>query len=450
MADGAAIAPPITLDALTLRDRLASGALSAVDLAEVVIARIESREPTVRAWAWFDPDFLRQQAAGLDAHRKSGRPIGPLHGLPVGIKDIIDTKGIPTENGTVIDKGRVPKKDATLVSRLRAAGAMIVGKTATTPLATFEPSNTTNPRNVDHTPGGSSAGSAAAVADGMIPLAIGTQTSGSVIRPASYCGVTGFKPSFGIIPRTGILTQSPTLDTVGVFAADPSGAALLVDALAGYDDGDPATSPVPAPNILKTSREHAPVPPQFAFVKLPGWNDASQEITAAFEELTSALGEQVFGVDLTEALAYANEARAQINFAEMAHHYQRFDASALPQMVLGLIESGQAVTATEYLNALDAQRKIKSAFDEIFARADAILCPAALGPAPKGLSNTGDPKFNGLWTMAGLPAVTLPILSSDDGMPMGVQLVGPRGWDGRLLRTANWLYQWVDTEGETV
>lgn len=207
----------VALGVVELRDRLASGALDALALVESYIARIESREEVVGAWAWFDPEFARAQARTLDSYRRAGRPLGRLHGLPVGLKDVIDTRSIPTENGAAHDKGRVPLRDAFIVERLKAEGAIIMGKTVTTELAFMHPGKTTNPHNPAHSPGGSSQGSAAAVADGMVPLAIGTQTGGSVIRPASFCGVTGYKPTFGAIPRRGVLTQSPSLDTIGAF-----------------------------------------------------------------------------------------------------------------------------------------------------------------------------------------------------------------------------------------
>ena len=307
MADKAGL---LALDARTLRDRLASGAVKALDLAEACIARIEAREPDVQAWAWVDPDFARHQARALDAHRQAGRPIGPLHGLPVGLKDIIDTAKIPTENGCAQDAGRVPIIDAALVARLKAAGAVIMGKTVTTELAFLQPGKTRNPHNPAHTPGGSSSGSAAAVADGMVPLAIGTQTGGSVIRPASYCGITGYKPSFGAIPRTGVLMQSPTLDTVGVFARTPCDAAMFAEALWGHDAGDTATSPEPAPRLEEVAASDPPIRPLFAFVKPPGWEDADPQLHAAFDELTGTLGDQVFEVTLPRAFEEAAGARA--------------------------------------------------------------------------------------------------------------------------------------------
>jgi aspartyl-tRNA(Asn)/glutamyl-tRNA(Gln) amidotransferase subunit A len=208
----------LNLDALTMRDRLAAGALRASDVAEAVIARAARREPELQAFAWFDEGYLRAEADRLDRLRRTGHPVGPLHGLPVGVKEVIDTRGIPTSNGTAIDEGRVPTEDAFVVRRLRAAGALVAAKTVTAEMAYLHPGSTRNPADLARTPGGSSQGSAAAVGAGMLPLAIGTQTSGSVIRPASFCGVVGYKPSFGLIPRTGILVQSPSLDCVGVFA----------------------------------------------------------------------------------------------------------------------------------------------------------------------------------------------------------------------------------------
>lgn len=436
-----------TLGAVELRDRIAIGALRAEEVAEACLSRIAAREDQIGAWAWIDPDFVRQQARRLDEHRSSGRPIGPLHGLPVGLKDIIDTARIPTRNGCTLDEARVPFRDAYVVERLKAAGAVIVGKTVTTELAYLHPGKTRNPHNPAHTPGGSSSGSAAAVADGMVPLAIGTQTGGSVIRPASFCGVTGFKPSFGAIPRRGILMQSPTLDTVGVFATDPEGAALLAEVLFGHDEADRATRPAPPPALLAAAASKPPLPPIFAFIRPPGWDRASPEMQAAIEELRDALGEQVFEVDLPAVFSDAAELRERINFAEMSRYYHRYSraSGALSDESRAALEKGGAILAQSYLAALDWPGVYNAALDEIFERCDAILCPAATGPAPEGLASTGDAIFNGLWTLCGTPAVTVPIFTSGNGLPMGVQLVGRRSDDGRLLRTAHWLYDWIDT-----
>lgn len=435
----------LTLEACELRERLASGAIGALELVEGCIARIEAREPQVKAWAWFDAEFARSQARALDTHRKSGRALGPLHGLPVAIKDIIDTAKIPTENGCAVDRARVPVKDAVIVARLKAAGAVIMGKTVTTELASMQAGETRNPHNLAHSPGGSSSGSAAAVADGMVPLAIGTQTAGSVIRPASYCGITGFKPSFGAIPRTGVLMQSPTLDTVGVFGRTAADAALLAEVLWGHDAEDPATSPEPVPPLLQVARSAAPLKPVFAFVKPPGWDAADPELHAAFAELVEALGEQVFEAPLPNAFDQAAEVRERINFAEMARYYYRYarHMDALGVRTQEVLTKGNAILARDYLAALDWADVLYAGLGEIFERCDAVLCPAATGPAPEGLDFTGDPIFNGLWTLTGTPAVTVPAFTAENGLPMGVQLVAARGNDARLLRTANWFQHWL-------
>ena len=438
--------------ALLLRDRLASGALDALTLVESYIARIADREEVVGAWAWFDPEFVRTQARALDAHRRAGKPLGRLHGLPVGIKDVIDTARIPTENGCGLDAGRVPIRDAYVVARLKKEGAIIMGKTVTTELAFMHPGKTANPHNPDHSPGGSSQGSAAAVADGMVPLAIGTQTGGSVIRPASFCGVTGYKPTFGAIPRTGILPQSPSLDTVGVFASDPAGAALLAEVLFGQDDGDPATHHEPAPALVKATQAAPPLRPVLAFVKPPGWEEADPVLHEAFAELVAALGDQVFEVTLPEIFKAASSQRQTINAAEMAYHYYRYwrdGADSLGPETRAFIEKGNATAARDYLSARDLPKVLNAALEEIFGRCDAILCPAATGPAPSGLATTGDPVFNGIWTFCGTPCVTLPLLADANGMPMGAQLVAARGNDARLLRTAQWLHDWASGEDTT-
>lgn len=432
----------LSLPTLELRDRLATGALRAAELAEALIARIERVEPSVGAFAWFDPGFLRAQASHADRHRQSGRPIGPLHGLPVGIKDVIDTKGIPTENGTALDEGRVPGADAAVVARLRAAGGLILGKTVTTELQFLHPSATRNPADPGHTPGGSSAGSAAAVAAGMAPLAIGTQTGGSVIRPASFCGCVGFKPSFGTLSRRGVLPQSPSLDTVGVFARDAEGAALLADALAGADPDDPQAPPLPPPGLLSTALAEAPVAPTFALVELPGFAGAHPDMRGAMADLAGWLGEQGWATTLPRLFNEAAAVRARINDAEMAHHYRGYAARGWDRLGPPLreaIERGRAVAAPDYLAALEMRAVLAAALDEILTRCDAILTPAAPGPAPQGLGSTGDSIFNGLFTFTGHPAVTLPLFESAGGLPMGAQLVGRRGEDGRLLRTARWL-----------
>ncbi len=419
----------LSRSAVTLRDQLADGTLTAEDLVRACLDQIAAREPLVQAWAWIDPDYALQQARALDAHRASGKALGRLHGLPVGLKDVIDTAGIPTENGTPIHAGRVPDQDAWIVARLRAEGAIIMGKTVTTEVAYLHPNKTRNPHNPEHTPGGSSSGSAAAVAACMVPLAIGTQTGGSVIRPASYNGVVGFKPTFGMIPRPGVLLQSHTLDTLGVFAQSVADCALLAEVLAGFDPADDATRPSPAPRLSQAVTTPPPAAPRFALLRLPGWDAADADMTAAIAAVAPDF-------------SHVAPARARINFAEMAHYYaplEARDASLMSPKLAQAMVDGRAVPAPTYLADLGVKAQINAAMAKVFAQYDAVLCPASPGPAPYSLASTGDSIFNGIWTLAGTPAITLPVFTSANGLPVGLQLVGAVGEDAGLVRTARWL-----------
>jgi Asp-tRNA(Asn)/Glu-tRNA(Gln) amidotransferase A subunit family amidase len=431
----------LALGAVELRERLKAGSVRATELTNACLKRIAGMDPQIQAFEWHDPAYAIRQAEAADAYRATGRPLGALHGLPVALKDIIDTAGIPTQNGTPIDAGRTPSRDAHIVQRLKSAGAIIIGKTVTTELAFLFAGKTRNPANTAHTPGGSSSGSAAAVAAGMVPLAIGTQTGGSVIRPAAFCGVTGFLPTTGSIGRTGITPQSPTLDRVGVFARSPQDAALLAEELFGHDPLDKATALQPHPRLLETAQSSPPVKPQFAFVRTPYWAEADPRCQAAMEELAAALGEQCFEAELPEPFAQARAIRERINYAEMSkcyHHYLGKAPDSLSPKLRSTLKAGTLIAAHDYIAALDWPDYLYSGLSEIFQRCDAIITPAAPGPAPAGLESTGDSVFNAIWTLCGTPAVTIPVFESD-GLPMGVQLVGPRAGDGRLLRTARWL-----------
>ncbi len=432
-----------TLDAVALRDRLAAGELRAIELAEACLARIGEVDDVIHAWAFLDRDHVLKRAERLDRQRKAGRPVGPLHGLPVGVKDIIDTADMPTGNGTPIDAGRRPRRDAAVVARLRAAGALVMGKTVTTEMAYFTPGKTRNPHDPGRTPGGSSSGSAAAVASGMVPLAIGTQTAGSVIRPAAFCGVFGFKPTHGTIPRTGILQLSAELDTVGTFATTLQGAALLAETLQGHDPED-ADTRIEAPHrLLDDCRSALPLRPLFAFVKQPAWEMAEPTTAEAFADLADVLGDLCDEVELPEQ--FANGAAAQnrlmlTGFARNLRGYFERAGEGLSPRMREAIEEGRAITAEDYLSARDWREVLNAGLERIFDRYDAILTPAAAGEAPTGEA-TGDPAFCRLWSLCGTPAVSLPLLTGPAGMPLGVQLVGRRGWDGRLLRTARWLVE---------
>lgn len=433
---------PAALSAVAARDALAAGALRAAELTAACLRQVEAQEPRIRAWAFVDAELAGRRAAALDAWRQSGQAVGPLHGLPVGVKDIVDTADMPTENGNPLDAGRRPEADAWVVRRLRAAGALILGKTATAECAYLAPPATRNPRDPERTPGGSSSGSAAAVASGMVPLAIGTQTGGSVIRPASYCGVVGFKPTFGRIPRNGILRASRTLDTVGVFSRSVEDTALLADVLFGDDPGDPDTAPAAFPRLLETALSEPPVRPQFALVKTPAWDAVEPDTAAGFDELRAALGDLCDVVDLPPLYAEGASAHRRIMLAEMAHnlrHYYDHGAARLARQTCSAVEEGRTIGAADYLAALDWRGVLYAGLEEIFDRYDAILTPAAAGEAPPGLASTGSATFNVLWSLTGVPALTLPLLNGANGLPIGVQLVGRRDNDARLLRTARWL-----------
>ncbi|MDA8109047.1 MAG: amidase [Betaproteobacteria bacterium] len=418
------------------------GAISAEELTAACLARVREVDEAMQAWAFLDPEHALGQARARDQERRAGHPTGPLHGVPVALKDIIDTEDMPTEDGSVLHAGRTPARDAAVVAMLRAAGAVVFGKTVTTELATYAPGKTRNPHHPGHTPGGSSSGSAAAVAAAMVPLALGSQTNGSVIRPASFCGVYGFKPTHGLIPRTGVLKLSRTLDQIGVFARSVEDAALLAEQLVGYDPGDPDTRARARPRLAEAARSEPPLVPQLAFVKGPVWDRASDETAQAFEELAAALGDRVFEVDLGEAARGALELHRTIMEAEMAANLDLEWEKGRARMSSSLraqLERGREVTALDYQRACARIALLNAGFDDIFERCDAIVTPAAAGTAPRGLESTGDPAFCTLWTLCGMPALSLPLMRGENGLPLGVQLVGPRGGDARLLRTASWL-----------
>jgi Asp-tRNA(Asn)/Glu-tRNA(Gln) amidotransferase A subunit family amidase len=417
------------------------GRVSAVELATACLDRVAQVEPDVQAFAFIDRDHVLRQAQMLDDHRAHGRPIGPLHGVPVAIKDVFDTGDYPTEFGSPIWAGRTPRADAVAVARLRAAGAVIMGKTVTAEFAYFHPGKTRNPHDKERTPGGSSMGSAAAVAAHMVPGAIGTQTNGSTIRPAAYCGVVGFKPTHGLIPRSGALLLSRALDHVGVFARSVEDAGLLAETMAGYDREDLDTRPMARPQLAAAAVSEPPLPPRFAFVKQAMWNDADPVTHEAFAELVDQLGESVVEIDHDASLGRALDLHKTVMEVDMAHNLHRDYEKARdlfsPQL-RQLVERARGVSAGDYVAALAGSARLNQSIDDVFDEFDAILTPAAHGEAPRGEA-TGNPAFCTAWTYLGTPAVTVPLLRSEAGLPIGVQLVGRRDNDARLLRTAHWL-----------
>ena len=430
------------LSATEARRRLVAGECSVTGYAQALLACVDAVDPQVQAWACLDRAHVLAQAEAADRAHARGDIDGPLFGLPVGVKDVIDTADLPTENGTVLHAGRMPRQDAAVIRALRAAGGWVMGKTVTTELATYAPGRTRNPHDPAHTPGGSSSGSAAAVAAGMVPLAIGTQTNGSVIRPASFCGVYGFKPSAGMIPRTGVLTQSPAFDAIGVFGRTLEDVALLAQALAGHDPQDPLTQARATPPLVRLAVADAPVPPRLGWVATPFWDRVEPDAQAAFGALLGQLGGHIAPCELPPTAADAVTWHRTVMEADIAGsfaaEYER-GRELLSASLRGQIERGRQVSAVDHRKALARVPALLQGLEELFDRCDALLTPATLGTAPAGLASTGDPLMCTLWTFLGMPAISLPLLQGENGLPLGVQLVGRRGDDARLLRTARWL-----------
>ena len=436
----------VHLGAREAAEAIRTGKVSSVEMIQAYLNRIEQFDEEIHAWAHLDANLALEQARQADESRRLGRATGPLHGVPVGIKDIIDTFDLPTERGTVLCAGRTPSKDATLVAALREAGAVILGKTETAELAVFTPGRTTNPHNPKRTPGGSSSGSAAAVAAFMTPLSVGTQTNGSVIRPASFCGVFGFKPSFGRISRRGVLVISRLLDTVGVFARNLGDLALIADVLMVYDQDEPNMQLRARPNISRMLAEVPPGEPKLAFVRTPAWDRADQTTKDAFKELIEHVGDRIDVVDLPAAFDRVLDDHKVIMEADLAksfaNHYDQ-GGDKVSQRLRGMIECGQRVLATEYNEAVDRIGAYNDILDQYFDDYDAVLTPSAPGEAPD-IATTGDPAFCTIWSLCGTPALNLPVMQGPDGMPLGAQLVGARDDDARLFRTARWLVERLD------
>lgn len=421
------------LGAGALADGIRKKLFTAEAVVQSCLERIAAVDGKVQAWTFLDSGLALAQARAADRHQAAGAALGALHGVPVGIKDIIDTADMPTENGTVLHAGRRPVRDATVVARLRAAGAIIMGKTVTTELATYFPGKTRNPHAPEHTPGGSSSGSAAAVAAGMVPLAVGTQTNGSVIRPAAFCGVVGFKPSYGLINRDGVLRQSPALDQIGVFARTPEDAGLLAGSLCDAT-ALPRWHDEPGAVVQRL--------PRVAFVKTSIWSRAAFDTREALAGLVSRLGGTVIEVEMPEAAAGAWDWQRTVMEAEIAANYDaewKQGRDRLSDSLRSQIERGRAITAVDYQHALERIATVNAAFEPLYESCDVIMTPAVPGTAPRGLDSTGDPAFCTLWTFCGMPSLTLPLLRGTNGLPLGVQLVAPRYCDAQLLRAARWL-----------
>ena len=418
---------------------IARGAISSEEYVRACLERIAARDPEIRAFVHLDPEHALAQARARDDERRRGRPLGPLHGVPVAIKDIFDTADFPTENGSPLFDGRKPERDATVVAKLRAAGAVIIGKAVSTECAFYYPGPTSNPHDLSRTPGGSSSGSAAAVAAGMVPVALGSQTNGSVIRPAAFCGVIGFKPSHGLVSRAGVLALSRHLDHVGVFARTLADSALVIDLLAGPDPVDADTHDARAPG-LGAALGAPGARPRIAFVRTPIWEKADPATRIAFEALADRLDLET--LELPAHFARAWDALRTIMSAEMARNLgpaaERGGEGKVSKVLGDFLAEGKAVSPARYDEAVAAAGGYRTDLAGALKGFDALLTPASVAVAPP-IATTGDPAFCSLWTLAGVPAFSLPILHGGEGLPLGVQLVAAYGEDARLLRAAQWL-----------
>ena len=422
---------------------IAAGRLSAEAWMRACLARIAEREAAVHAFAWLDPE--QALAAASERDRTPAAARGALHGLPIGVKDIIDTHDMPTEYGSPIYAGNRPRHDASCVALSREAGAVVLGKTVTTEFALRNPGPTANPRNVAHTPGGSSSGSAAAVADGMVPIAFGTQTGGSIIRPASYCGVVGYKPSYNTIHPAGVKVLATSFDTVGLLARSVDDCALVTGVLAGWHARDAAPRPLEAIKPLR-----------IGLCRTPAWPHAEPATVRAVEMAAAQLERQGVGVDevaLPAEFAGFLDAQADVLRYE-AVRVLAFERtrhwSEISKWGHGELTAGLAVPHTRYLEAQALIARCRALFGDALGGCDALLSASAHGEAPRGLHDTGEATFNRLTSGLGVPCITLPGFSGPNGLPVGVQLLGAMGEDRKLLAIAKWVASRIGEEAAGV
>jgi aspartyl-tRNA(Asn)/glutamyl-tRNA(Gln) amidotransferase subunit A len=416
--------------------------LTPLELLESLLQRIDDLEPKLESWVTLDREKAISTAKEYSTEASEGKTRGVLHGIPVGVKDIYHAIGMRTTAGSSILAEYVPGYDATAVRRLRDSGAIILGKTETTEFACFDPAPTRNPWNTCHTPGGSSSGSAAAVSAGMCPAALGSQTGGSVIRPASFCGVVGVKPSYGRISRYGVIPVSWSLDHVGFMTRSVEDAAVVLGVLAGYDPRDASSSTLPVPSYERALDSINP--PRLGLVKGFFRDNASEEVQVAMDEVANQLraaGAKVEDANLPESFAAVHSAHRLIMITEAAAYHEetfRKQATDYRPNLRGMIASGLLVPANSYIKAQRIRSQFSREVAGTFEGHDCLLMPSTTMPAPRGLGSTGDPAFNSPWSFSGLPAVTLPSSLSKDGFPMGIQLVGHSFDEERLLRVAKW------------
>lgn len=430
--------------------RLKSATLSAVTLAQQCLDRIEQREPQVQAWQYLEADRVMAQAIACDRAIAQGSPLGLLHGIPVAVKDIFATVDMPTGWGTPIHANQYLPYDAAVVERLRGAGAIIMGKTVSTEYALARAGKTQNPHNPSHTPGGSSSGSAAAVAAGMVPVAIGSQTGGSVLRPAAYCGVVGFKPSFGTISRYGVMPVSRDLDHVGVFAHTVADIIQLCAVLMGDDGRDPdclgSTMPLTPLDFSSTPGQA----PRLGLVRTSAWSEVDPEAQDALLhslEHCGRAGATVVELTLpTPWDTYLATVDVLMTCGAAINHGQDYDRhrDAMSPQLRQVIERGRTYGSLAYAAARQQVVDYSVALAPLLAQVDAVVTPVTQGTAPAGLDNTGSFMFCGPWTLLGVPAISLPVGRGANHLPLGMQLVGSRGQDWTLLGVAQWVMDQLD------
>ena len=432
----------IDLTAAEIARQVRAGTLSPVEIVEACLKRIDEIDPSVLAWVHVDRNGALQSARELEAEARAGKFRGPLHGVPVGIKDIIAVAGMTTTNGSGEFAHERPEADATCVAKLRGAGAVILGKTATTQFASGDPAPTRNPWNLEHTPGGSSSGSAAGVASGMMALALGTQTGGSVLRPAAYCGIVGLKPTHGRTSTAGVTPLAWSLDHVGVFARTVADAALALGVLAGHDDADLLSASAPTTDYMAVLQSDRP--PRLGIPRGLFGDKASAEVTSQLDAVASSFegkGAAVEEVSLTNSAESIRKAHAIVMRVEAAaYHRERFlsHGESYRPFIHAIVEEGLSIPGFEYARALRLQQEFRRDVTRALEGIDALLMPVAPGPAPKGLESTGDPTLCVPGSFSGLPAIALPSGLNAEGLPLAIQLItGPFAED-RLLATASW------------
>jgi Asp-tRNA(Asn)/Glu-tRNA(Gln) amidotransferase A subunit family amidase len=441
------------LDAWEAAQRLARREITAEALLRSCLARIAEREPQVQAFAALDAEAALAQARAIDAGWGGPETSGSalLRGLPLGAKDIFDTADLPTACGSPIHAGQRPRADAAAVALCRAAGAVLVGKTVTSELANMTAGPTRNPHRLTHTPGGSSSGSAAAVADGMLMLALGTQTAGSLIRPAAFCGVVAYKPSVGRVPRAGVKSVSESMDVVGGFARSVRGAALLGAVLTGDARLLPSAWPADGASEEAGGRSAGAATLRIGLAPTPDWPQAGPDTQRAWDEALRRLGPRARCEDAALPPAFARLAALQQ--AVMAHeaaralaweHRQQRDRLSEP--LRALLDQGAAIPGERHAAHQAEASACAAEVDALFANHDVLLAPSTLGEAPAGLAHTGDPLFCRAWSLLGLPSLHLPFTQGASGLPVGLQLVGRHGEDHRLFAAADRVHAWLRGE----